>query len=395
MQNIKRRYDRFFIMFKQELQGYSIDGREPNGYCKIEIRDGKGRANTYMQGLKPLKDGSMYRVYLIAVQGDKALGVSTGWLDIDNKGRGECRWEFNPDNLDGTGLAIEDFNVGAIILKGNNIKEMIAPIVGYKDKEVIWKNGFRDFSVYNEKKETKIKETINQPKTIHIEPKKEESNIEIIQHKVKEEPETISIEMEKEQSQIVSPNLEEYKEKVKKEDIEKENTEKEDIEKDINPHKIFNDMVNKFYAEMEELEKCKVLNSEDKKMLDLELKEPEKSQINDVDYMFNTNETLIPFEDYNKTIKWIKVAPFELVTLNLSIWTYIKHQFINVGWKKYKHLILGKYSQDNVCKYILGVPDSYNNEYVDIAKELGFKKFAPCKNKTLQKGSLGYWLMEL
>lgn len=440
MQNIKRRYDRFFIMFRQELSGYSIDGREPNGYCKIEIRDGKGRISTYIQGLKPLNDSSMYRVYLISSQGNKSLGIPIGWLDINNRGRGECRWEFNPDNLEGTGLAIEDFNIGAIIVKGDKINELIAPIVGYRDKEVLWKKGFKDFSVYNNtvsnednistklssiqssitvtkpeiKSNTKVEDNSEVNKYINISPKerinlksKQEtkiSNTEETKKEINITPETklpkmpINIddklpETNKVTKEVQKDNVKEDKDLNTKKDKNDCNNK---IEEETNPHKIFNDMVSKFYAEMAELEKYKILTAEDKKALDLEL-EPKQEEIDDIEYMFKNNESIIPFERANRAIHWIKIAPFELVTLNLPTWTYVKHQFINAGWKKYKYLILGRYSHshDKDYSYILGVPDTYDEKYSPIAQSLGFKKFVCCKGRIFQKGDMGYWLMEL
>lgn len=448
MQSIKRRYDRFFIMFKRELNGYSIDGREPNGYCKIEIRDGKGKVSTYIQGLKPLKDGSMYRVYLIAVQGDKSLGVPIGWLDIDDRGRGECRFEFNPDNLDGTGLAIEDFNVGAIIIKGDNIKELIAPIVGYKDKEILWKNGFKDFSSFNHKAEPK-ESNLTKPKKAEATTKAvSEKECQIykkvpnLEQKSKidntfEPMSTInslgeflaeidySSQSDKQDELIIEPKIEAAPKIINsinespippkvehKIDIEaaspkidnihkspitnlKEETELTKSDEETNPHKIFNDMVTKFYAEMEELEKYKLLTKEDAKVLDLEFKSPVVEDLDDLSYMFKNNESIVPFERPNKEIVWIKIAPFELVTLNIPSWTYIKHQFINAAWKKYKHLILGRYIKNNCYNYILGIPDTYDRNYKFIANNLGFRKFIPCKGRVEQEGEQGYWIMEL
>lgn len=432
MQNIKRRYDRFFIMFRQELSGYSIDGREPNGYCKIEIRDGKGRVSTYIQGLKPLTDGSMYRVYLISAQVNKSLGIPIGWLDINNRGRGECRWEFNPDNLDGTGLAIEDFNIGAIIIKGDKINELIAPIVGYKDKEVLWKKGFKDFSIHknniedNKNEATKplknITDTVKQEKPIsqyiNISPKEQTKTQTDKKIKLDDNEDTKQIKKETEKSTVDKiklpempiqpednkkfdkiesiPKIKEIQNTIKKELDTDKNIKSDNKKEEANPHKIFNDMVSKFYAEMAELEKYKILSSEDKKLLDLEL-EPKEEILDDIEYMFKVNENIIPFERANKAIKWIKIAPFELVTLNLPAWTYIKHQFINAAWKKYKYLILGRYShsQDKDYSYILGVPDTYDEKYSSIAQNLGFKKFICAKGRIFQKGDMGYWLMEL
>lgn len=421
MQNTKRRYDRFFIMFRQELSGYSIDGREPNGYCKIEVRDGKGRISTYIQGLKPLNDGTMYRVYLISAQNNKSLGIPIGWLDINNRGRGECRWEFNPDNLEGTGLAIEDFNVGAIIIKGDKINDLIAPIVGYKDREVLWKKGFKDFSVHrnnvDEDKNETFKKIQNSTDTIKEE-KIIKEQIKVQPNKERELDDTKNITRNKEitlnkevtdenkseipiQSEIEQEKFDKIEIPKQMQDTIKESntTDMPDVNVDkekVNPHKIFNDMVSKFYAEMAELEKYKILSSEDKKLLDLELDTKEKT-VDDIEYMFQNNENIIPFERANKDIKWIKVAPFELVTLDLPTWTYIKHQFINAAWKKYKYLILGRYSnsQNTNYSYILGIPDTYDEKYSPIAQSLGFKKFICAKGRIFQKGDMGYWLMEL
>lgn len=466
MQSTKRRYDRFFIMFKQELNGYSIDGREPNGYCKIEIRDGHGRASTYIQGLKPLRDGSMYRVYLISSQGNKSLGVPAGWLNIDNRGRGECRWEFNPDNLDGTGLAIEDFNISAIIVKGDKINELLAPIVGYKDREVLWKNGFKDFSVYKSK-ESSQNESLSYDDSMTVQKNRiqkksdaesnlklhrEQSNLKSDEIKyesmdlnskkvdIKSNMDTESVETptesitKREAANVIPKNVEEKKvnnvnpkeNAVKKEPIHikpKENLIDKKIEEvtpvkrpieekpikdignaekskspkeEISPHKIFNDMVNKFYAEMEELEKYKILSPEDTKILDLGMENKKYEQdIDDIEYMFKNNEKIIPFERPNRAIQWIKIAPFELVTLNLHPWTYIKHQFINASWKKYRHLILGRYSQNGNYNYILGVPDTYDDRAKPIANNLGFNKFVCVRGRIFQKGDMGYWIMEI
>ena len=146
MQNLKRRYDRFFIMFKPEQSGYSMDKQEIKGYMKVEIRDGKGKIITYIQGLKILKNDEMYRIYLISSQNNNCIGLPIGWLEIDNRGHGESRFEFNPDNIENSGLSIEQFNIGAILVKNKNSSQLIAPVVGYKGKETLWKNNFKEFS---------------------------------------------------------------------------------------------------------------------------------------------------------------------------------------------------------------------------------------------------------
>jgi hypothetical protein len=323
-----------------------------------------------MQGIKPLKDGSIYNVYVIAAQTDKALAVSVAHLEVDSKGHAETTYEFDPDNVDGTGLAIEEFNVAAIVLKGEHIKTITAPFVGYKDRAVTWKNAFNEVLDDKVKKENKKDEILEKKATF-----KEEKIERNDQALIIEEVHPIEKKIVVEPKTVIPVN--------------------EVLEQETNPHKIFNDMVNKFYAEMEELEKYKVLNAEELKALDLELKVTENDNTDDLMYMFNHNESIMPFEKPNKEINWIKIDPFELVTLNLPSWSYIKHQFINACWKKHKHLILGRYMKSNTFRYILGVPDNYNERCVDIAIQLGFKNFVCYNGKTPQKEEKGYWIMEL
>ena len=61
-----------------------------------------------------------------------------GEIKIDEMGRGETWWEFKEDDIAGTGVSVDRFNVAAIIAAGDNL---LCPVVGYigKDK-VLWKD---------------------------------------------------------------------------------------------------------------------------------------------------------------------------------------------------------------------------------------------------------------
>ena len=47
-----RNYARMFVTLKQEISEYSYDFKEAMGRCVIEVRFGKGRFSTYIQGLR-------------------------------------------------------------------------------------------------------------------------------------------------------------------------------------------------------------------------------------------------------------------------------------------------------------------------------------------------------
>lgn len=399
---MQRRYERFFIMFKPALTAYSIENQEIKGYMKIEIRDGKGRITTYIQGLKPLKNNEMYRIYLISANSDNSLGIPVGWLETDSRGRGEHKYEFNPDNIENSGLSIEKFNVAAISIKGDNINEFTFPVVGYKEREILWKNNFKEFSLKEELSAKKTVDTLENSK-------KEQKKINNI--KTPENSENIILNQEKpnstntanEKPNISKPestnsNTDNHTEKTQAinniSEVKQENNDsnnKEDTKTET-PHQIFNKMVHKFYAEMEELQKYKVLTENDKNFLSLDAKKPEITD--NIKYMFEHNSKTNPFKNTYNNVDWIKIQPYELAALNICTDKYLRSQFIAYSWKKYKYLILGQYNNEP-SKYLLGVKDIYNPANSDILFSLGFKTFIGCNEKDLTEGEEGYWILEM
>ncbi len=370
MQNLKRRYDRFFIMFKTEQSGYSIDKQEIKGYMKVEIKDGKGKIITYVQGLKNLKNNEIYKTYLISSENDSCTGIPMKQLEIDDRGHGESIYEFNPDNVEDSGLSIEKFNVGAILVKTQNSSEIIAPVVGYKGKEVLWKNNFKEFllpkSKLDEKKDNQKDDNVSEDAKNHL-----------IDEKMQKLPissqETIN-------SVEILNDKDNFIDKQSYFELETET-----------PNQIFNKMVNKFYSEMEELQKYKVLSEEDKQRLILKNKECEI--VSDLQYMFEHNPKIKPFKNTYNDVNWITIQPYELAVLPIQLEKYIWSSFINYSYKKYKHLILGQYN--NKDGYLLGVKDVYYLQNVQITSFLGFEKFINCESKDLSEGNEGYWILEI
>ncbi|MBQ5589463.1 MAG: hypothetical protein IIU70_04880, partial [Anaerotignum sp.] len=62
-----RRYEKVFLMLRQEVAGYALGKRPPWGSCVMELKNGKGRLHLNIQGLKPLQ----YEVYVMA--GEKSI----------------------------------------------------------------------------------------------------------------------------------------------------------------------------------------------------------------------------------------------------------------------------------------------------------------------------------
>ena len=85
-----RRYDKVFLMLRQETAGYAVGKRPPWGSCIMELKNGTGRLMLTVQGLRPLR----YAVYLLAGQ----ESIFCGELHPEKKeGHAELKWAFNPD----------------------------------------------------------------------------------------------------------------------------------------------------------------------------------------------------------------------------------------------------------------------------------------------------------
>lgn len=195
-----RKYDKVFIMMKQETYGYSDGQKQIAGNVSIEIRNGKGKLSVYVQGLRQLSKG-IYKIYLICAKTGIAQGIAACMMEVDGKGQGNSRWEFDVDSVGGSNIPIEEFNVVAVLAEepgteANSI--IVAPLVGYRDNKINWKDYFvkwkpQEIDKKEEKKQEKEKpdqDPIEKRTSIDQEEKKEEleqreSKEEL---KVKEEP---------------------------------------------------------------------------------------------------------------------------------------------------------------------------------------------------------------
>ena len=117
-----RRYDKVFLMLRQETAGYAVGKRPPWGSCIMELKNGTGRLMLTVQGLRPLR----YAVYLLAGQ----ESIFCGELHPEKKeGHAELKWAFNPDAV-GEGKRAEDFHT-VLILAEDGTGGYSAPLAAY------------------------------------------------------------------------------------------------------------------------------------------------------------------------------------------------------------------------------------------------------------------------
>ena len=114
-----RRYDKVFLMLRQETTGYAVGKRPPWGSCIMELKNGTGRLMLTVQGLRPLR----YAVYLLAGHPEK------------KEGHAELKWAFNPDAV-GEGKCAEDFHTVLILAEEGGRS---APLAAYFGEKTDWK----------------------------------------------------------------------------------------------------------------------------------------------------------------------------------------------------------------------------------------------------------------
>lgn len=123
----QRRYDKAYLMLRQESSGYGIGHRAPWGSCTMEIKNGMGQLRLQVQGLIPLHSKG-YTVYALAEKEQECHAICCGQLLIDKHGTGMLTWEFSADDLDGI-YQVEDLFAITILTPSGD--KMAAPLTAY------------------------------------------------------------------------------------------------------------------------------------------------------------------------------------------------------------------------------------------------------------------------
>lgn len=375
-------YYRAFLPIKQERSDYSQSGREAVGKAIIEAKGGAGKISVSIQNVKK---NSHMGVYAIANVSGGYIGVYIGRLLINELGKGDCRYEFDADNVMKSGIAVDAFTIVALIVPKE--VELIAPFVGYKNEPVAWKINFKYFVKAKEpeaKKEEKtaeeeIKEEVMVKEEVLEETIEEEATEEVVEKEMGEEV----AEEEVIEKKIREEELAE-KEIIEDETAEIKTTEgaisEETHEEAVNPHEKFKGIVKKFTEKLEELKPA------DKQ----DCAEPIDEEI---EKLFETNTVMYPFKQKKSDVTWVRVSPKNLLKLPPEFSRLTNCSLVLNGFRSFKHLILGKYYSDGAVGFLIGVPDIFYQQKKQIADEYGFHKFECCDGGEIFNGAYGYWII--
>lgn len=405
----QRRYDKVYLMLRQETAGYGMGSRGPWGSCILEIKNGQGKLTVAVEGLRPLIHGQ-YQVYGLLAKDGECKGISCGELAVNKQGHGEMAWDFDPDAL-GSGYCVEDlFGVTVTTETGNSLS---APLTAYVGEKRQWQALFSP---------------------LEEEPVLQAAETAVLEHPVVEEKAKV-IELPQKEPEAKGERKEEQREIPQQSAPAKE-------EPDFSYHGNFRGLLKKFRQEMAELEEMGILtaeesarilgkksveaakNGEDYREVPIEIikkeelpKEQERVSWVEADEpapdekqeetlhtetqkaeecekteeqepktevawdFFANNRRMTPFGDGTP---WIYISLKELLYFGEIPSQRQRDFFFLLCYHRYGHLILheGKDGME------IGLPDSYDSSARRRAEGLGFTEFRPLPGQK----DMGYWI---
>ena len=330
-----RRYEKVFLMLRQETAGYALGKRPPWGSCVMELKNGKGRLHLTIQGLKPLN----YEAYVMA--GEES--IFCGEVHPDKKeGRCELKWDFDPDAI-GNGKKVEDLHTVVIFAEDGS-----APLTAYFKEKRNWKQDF----IPRRKEVPADGITLQAAEAAIL-----ERPVPIIVSEKQEEPQNTN-------GKVAEMQKESY-------------------------HGSFQGLLAKFRQELEELEETGILTHAETENIrnlgtqDMEPKEKKKEPLvqkqEKKDPLFATNRELFPFGDGEG---WKQITLEEMTLLSQIPLKWQREFFFLLPYRKYHHLILQE-QEDGIR---LGLPGQFNTQDAADAHAFGFHEFRNTE------GDWGYWM---
>lgn len=146
----RKGYSRLFIILQEQEKGYGLArDKEPNGYVKLESKNGKSKICFYVQNLRGTEKYSMILI-TNSKAGNKILNL--GEPTFDSKGRVDLTIEEPAENIAKTGVAIDKIDGAAIAIVGDNT---VVPVIsGFASKDV--NENWTSFQVVNSERARKV-----------------------------------------------------------------------------------------------------------------------------------------------------------------------------------------------------------------------------------------------
>ncbi|NLC43078.1 MAG: hypothetical protein GX783_02215 [Clostridiales bacterium] len=140
-----KQFHRSFIIMKAWDSGYELyEGKEPAGYCKMEIKNNNGRLQLYIQDMRAAEpQRNIYDVALISNK-EEIAPIKLTSIQIPEGGKGEFEISFEAEDVQQSGHDIGQYHALAVVDRPLKLNQALRfPLVGYSDKrvELNWTDG--------------------------------------------------------------------------------------------------------------------------------------------------------------------------------------------------------------------------------------------------------------
>ncbi len=328
-----RDYSRAILNLK-DGGGSLSQGKGVFGRAVVEVKGGRGQIMIFARGVKP---GCICSLYIICRKENGFVPLKAVLVNTKNA-LAEVKWDFNPDNILGSGFKLEDAAALAVLSdKGERV------VAAFFDKPF----DFGEVRTAEVSKPTVKTENTQKPK----------------------------LEKKAEEREKISPDKEEKEEKPKSSEDEK------NISRANNTGFDFTEVVNRFSKDIDELRRFAYMQKMDYEAEESKARRDRRSLC--TDDILEGRDSFKLKDNEGSEGDFCKISLNELCLLDPCMYKYQNNPTFIKCFRKYGHLILSK-QEDSL---VLGLPDC-ERDFKD-SETLGFCDFV------LTKPRFGYRIMKI
>lgn len=398
---------------------YAYEGGEKGkniGFAKIDMRGPQCRIQVNVK--KVYVGSSDVGVYLLHAGGELLLGRI-----FIRSGAGEYRTQVQSENVDGSGLRMEDC-YGLTIHEVENAwqsyttiwEDAVAQTAEIQLADVTAEN-LRKQKEEQERKEKEQKEREVQKRASMAQNKiqvpakqavQRDSEVQVQATELEgmtEKTEAAELDTEPVPAQVSEPVSESFSEPIA-ESITKPGLESV-MQEAAQELPISAEIERELKAEEQKLETMAPWGEESEnpqprgpedtaRLAELDREENEELADTNIWKKMSDQYTKVLAFDYDNGCEILSIKPQDIGLLPREIWTYGNNSFLLHGYYNYRHLILAKLlDPQQPPRYLLGVPGHYFSNEKYMASMFGFPHFVLAKKQPQGDGRFGYWYTDI
>ena len=398
---------------------YAYEGGEKGkniGFAKIDMRGPQCRIQVNVK--KVYVGSSDVGVYLLHAGGELLLGRI-----FIRSGAGEYRTQVQSENVDGSGLRMEDC-YGLTIHEVENAwqsyttiwEDAVAQTAEIQLADVTAEN-LRKQKEEQEQKEKEQKEREVQKRASMAQNKiqvpakqavQRDSEVQVQATELEgmtEKTEAAELDTEPVPAQVSEPASESFSEPIAEsitkpglESVMQEAAQKLPISAEIERElKAEEQKLETMAPWGEESENPQPRGPEDTaRLAELDREENEELADTNIWKKMSDQYTKVLAFDYDNGCEILSIKPQDIGLLPREIWTYGNNSFLLHGYYNYRHLILAKLlDPQQPPRYLLGVPGHYFSNEKYMASMFGFPHFVLAKKQSQGDERFGYWYTDI